>query len=183
MDLETLPTRDRLVRVAATLFQQQGYHGTGLAEILSASNVPKGSLYHHFPKGKTDLAIAAAEWASDEMVAVVEASFENATSFQNGLTTLFFKLAKLFEVSPIARGCPVTSMLDQGTGPSEFDTLVCEVFDRWSDTVIHSGLRLGAPEDEVRAKTERAMILIQGAWVMARARNSAEPIRAAARAL
>lgn len=64
------PTRLRLLKVATRLFQQRGYHAVGLAEILALSEAPKGSLYHHFPGGKPELAeaciqrIAAATMAS-----------------------------------------------------------------------------------------------------------------------
>ena len=47
-------TRDRLVTAATRLFRQRGYDGTGVAEILAAAGVPKGSLYHYFPDGKDD---------------------------------------------------------------------------------------------------------------------------------
>jgi TetR/AcrR family transcriptional repressor of lmrAB and yxaGH operons len=43
------------------LFQQRSYHGVGLSEILTEADAPKGSLYHHFPGGKAQLAIAAVE--------------------------------------------------------------------------------------------------------------------------
>jgi TetR/AcrR family transcriptional repressor of lmrAB and yxaGH operons len=52
------PTRLRLLQVATRLFQQRGYHAVGLAEILLLSETPKGSLYHHFPGGKQELAEA-----------------------------------------------------------------------------------------------------------------------------
>ncbi|MGQ3231064.1 MAG: TetR/AcrR family transcriptional regulator, partial [Blastomonas fulva] len=52
------PTRLRLLQVATRLFQQRGYHAVGLAEILALSETPKGSLYHHFPGGKPELAEA-----------------------------------------------------------------------------------------------------------------------------
>jgi TetR/AcrR family transcriptional repressor of lmrAB and yxaGH operons len=54
-------TRDRIVRAAVGLFQQRGYHGVGLTEILAEAQAPKGSLYHHFPEGKAQLAVAAVE--------------------------------------------------------------------------------------------------------------------------
>lgn len=54
-------TRARLIRVATLLFQMRGYHGVGVAHILEAARIPKGSLYHHFPGGKAQLAIAAVE--------------------------------------------------------------------------------------------------------------------------
>ena len=56
---ETTSTRERLLAAAIRLFQERGYHGAGLAEILEAAQAPKGSLYHHFPGGKPELAIMA----------------------------------------------------------------------------------------------------------------------------
>ena len=65
-------TRSRLVESAARLFRQKGYNGTGLSEVLEAARAPKGSLYHHFPKGKADLALAAADWTSDVVLRVID---------------------------------------------------------------------------------------------------------------
>ena len=45
--------------------------GAGLAEILDDARAPKGSLYHHFPGGKEDLAIAALERVSDGLLALI----------------------------------------------------------------------------------------------------------------
>lgn len=65
-------SRARIVRAAIRLFQQRGYHGVGLSEILAQAHAPKGSLYHHFPGGKAQLAIAAVE----AIAADYEAAFE-----------------------------------------------------------------------------------------------------------
>lgn len=54
--LSTLSTRERLLAVALLRFRQRGYHGVGINEILAEAQAPKGSLYHHFPGGKPQLA-------------------------------------------------------------------------------------------------------------------------------
>lgn len=55
--IEEISTRDRIINAATRLFQLQGYHATGLNQILRESNAPKGSLYYYFPKGKEELAL------------------------------------------------------------------------------------------------------------------------------
>jgi TetR/AcrR family transcriptional repressor of nem operon len=40
--------RENLLRHGVTLLMQQGYHGTGLQEILDAVSIPKGSFYNYF---------------------------------------------------------------------------------------------------------------------------------------
>ncbi len=57
----TETARDRILAAATRLFQQRGYHGAGLSEILAEARAPKGSLYHHFPAGKAQLGVAAVE--------------------------------------------------------------------------------------------------------------------------
>jgi AcrR family transcriptional regulator len=54
---KTATTRTRLLDTAGQLFRCQGFHATGLDEVLKRSVTPKGSLYHYFPGGKDQLAI------------------------------------------------------------------------------------------------------------------------------
>ena len=68
-------SRAKLVACAAELFWRQGYNATGLAEILQAANLPKGSFYFYF-EGKRDLAAAVIEYyrsiVSDDMKRLAE---------------------------------------------------------------------------------------------------------------
>ncbi|MBV8928916.1 MAG: TetR/AcrR family transcriptional regulator, partial [Mycobacteriaceae bacterium] len=59
------PDRSRaaLIDTAATLFRRQGYAATGLNQILEVAGVKPGSMYHHFPDGKQQLAAAVVESA------------------------------------------------------------------------------------------------------------------------
>jgi TetR/AcrR family transcriptional repressor of nem operon len=53
-------TRARLLEVGAELIAQKSFGGCGLAEILSAAGVPKGSFYHYFAS-KEDFGVALIE--------------------------------------------------------------------------------------------------------------------------
>src|SRR5689334_25040429 len=57
------PDRSRaaLIDTAAQLFRRQGYAATGVNQILESADVKAGSLYHHFPDGKQELAAAVVE--------------------------------------------------------------------------------------------------------------------------
>lgn len=48
---------ENIVQTASKLFFHQGYHATGLNQILAESGSPKGSLYYYFPRGKEELAL------------------------------------------------------------------------------------------------------------------------------
>lgn len=55
-------SKEMILKTAARLFQRQGYHATGLNQIIQESGSPKGSLYYYFPGGKEELAVAAIQW-------------------------------------------------------------------------------------------------------------------------
>ncbi|SLN39808.1 putative HTH-type transcriptional regulator YxaF [Pseudoruegeria aquimaris] len=170
-------TKSRLTETAARLFRQKGYHGTGLAEILAESGVPKGSLYHHFPAGKADLAVAAARWASAGMLGIIDDAFTPAADFTGGATTLCFKLAKLFDLYPDWRGCPISSVLFDGPENESFRAVAAEIFESWRHRVETHALRLGLAPEAARRQAEHLMFLVQGGWTQARARQSGDVLR------
>lgn len=60
-------TRDLLIDTMKQLLWERGYDATSPNHVLERSGVGKGSFYHHF-KGKKDLAIAAMESRTDEVI-------------------------------------------------------------------------------------------------------------------
>ena len=176
MTTKPLSTKDRLIRCAAELFRQRGYAGVGVTDILTAANAPKGSLYHHFPDGKADLAIASATWASDGMLRLITASFDPAPDFATGATTLCHKLAKLFDKTGLD-GCPVTGALFDGPDNDLFRTSTRHLLEGWIAEVAHHAQRLGASPEDARRLADHFFILLQGGWDLARMRGDSNVLR------
>ncbi|MEO0937765.1 MAG: TetR/AcrR family transcriptional regulator [Pseudomonadota bacterium] len=176
MDPNAKPTKDRLIEAATLLFRSQGYNGVGVAEILAAAKAPKGSLYHHFPNGKADLALAAAHMASDEMLRLIALSFSDAASFKDGATTLCHKLAKLFDKTGWDT-CPIAATLLPGPDHAAFREAALHIYEGWIGEVHDHASRLGLNADEAQAKSEALFIAIQGGWMLARARRCSNVLR------
>lgn len=177
MTQRALSTKDRLIQSAALLFRTRGYHGVGLNDLLAEANAPKGSLYHHFPNGKSDLAVAAATWASDEMLRLVAASFDDADTFQEGAATLCFKIAKLFDLSGRWDGCPIAATLFEGPDNTEFGDYAQRLYEGWIKEVQAHAERLGLSQPAAQRAAEQVFILIQGGWQLARARRDSDVLR------
>jgi AcrR family transcriptional regulator len=173
----TLSTRDRLIHAASDLFRQRGYAGVGIAQILAAAGAPKGSLYHHFPNGKADLALATADWASDGMLTLIATSFERAATVDDGITTLCHKLAKLFDKGGSWDSCPVEAALSDGPENIVFRERLCQLYDSWIDEIARRAERLGEDRTTARTRSERFVMLLQGGWSLARARASSDVLR------
>ncbi len=170
------PTKERLIRSAANLFRTHGYHGVGLNDLLGEANAPKGSLYHHFPNGKSDLAIAASTWAADQLLIIIAASFEEAKTFKEGATTLCFKLAKFFDKTGWD-GCPISATLFEGPDNTQFRQHAEYLFEGWIAEVRDHAERLGMQSDAAQRAAETVFILIQGGWTLARARGNSDVLR------
>src|SRR3954454_1654848 len=53
----------------ALLQRERGVAGTALPDVLEHSGAPRGSIYHHFPEGKAQLAEEATRYAGDFIAA------------------------------------------------------------------------------------------------------------------
>src|SRR5262249_52243384 len=49
--------KERILETASRLFYDQGYHVTGINQIIEEADIARASLYNHFPS-KTDLLLA-----------------------------------------------------------------------------------------------------------------------------
>ncbi|MCP9971691.1 TetR/AcrR family transcriptional regulator [Actinomadura madurae] len=66
-----------MVRSAAFLFRERGYSGTGFRDVIAHSGAPRGSIYHHFPEGKAQLAEEAVRYAGEFLNAGILAATES----------------------------------------------------------------------------------------------------------
>jgi len=62
-----VPQRERILRIAAQLFAQRGYHGVGMTELQDAVQLGRGALYHHI-RSKEDLLYDIAKQYIAELV-------------------------------------------------------------------------------------------------------------------
>jgi TetR/AcrR family transcriptional regulator, lmrAB and yxaGH operons repressor len=170
-------TKDRLIAAATRLFRQRGYDGTGLTEILADAGVPKGSLYHHFPDGKADLACAAADMTATDVIRVIDDAFRTATDWRHGATTFCFKMAKLFDILNSADACPIFGLLFEGPDQARFRIRAEAAFDRILDAVTRNGLATGLPVATARDTAETFIIGFQGCWTLARIRRNSDVLR------
>lgn len=60
-------SKNHLIECAARLFWKNGYNATGINDILSAAQLPKGSFYFHF-KSKRELAAASVTYYENKII-------------------------------------------------------------------------------------------------------------------
>jgi TetR/AcrR family transcriptional regulator, lmrAB and yxaGH operons repressor len=92
-----LNAREKILTTASRLFQFQGYHATGLNQILKESGAPKGSLYYYFPKGKEELALESIKIASEFIQRKVKDILEKISDPVEAMESIFKNLARIID--------------------------------------------------------------------------------------
>ena len=68
-------SKQDVIETTSALLEAQGYHATGLNQIIKESGAPKGSLYYYFPEGKQELVAAAIARAGFDGIEIFENDF------------------------------------------------------------------------------------------------------------
>ena len=168
--------RDQMIGAAVKLFRSKGYHGVGLTELLTVSEAPKGSFYHHFPQGKEELGEAAIDLSRRLTGALIEQAFAQSTTARGAVTSLARALATLFEKSAYSAGCPIAAIaVDAMPRSARLTAAGQAALSDWAAIIVRYVADFGYGPDEARDFADRLAIALEGAWIVARIQQSAAP--------
>jgi TetR/AcrR family transcriptional repressor of lmrAB and yxaGH operons len=172
--------RSNMVDSAVRLLATQGVEGTSFSEVLAAADAPRGSVYHHFPGGKSELIHAALDRASERSLAAMEA-FRGQSASE--VLEHFLELWRgLLDNSHLSAGCAVLAVTV--TGPeSDLHDHVGSIFKSWTDLLRELFVAGGLSEDAAHRMATVAIAATEGAIVLARAQRRTDPFDEAAATL
>jgi len=164
------PDRSRaaLIDTAALLFRRQGYAATGVNQILEAADVKAGSLYHHFPNGKQELAAAVVDSAGGDIERLLRRFLDSESSVAD-IVDGWIDLLTVQLASDERDGCPIEPIATESVNASEqVREASARAFAGWSAAVADR-LRADGSADREAEQTALAVIaLIEGALILSR---------------
>jgi AcrR family transcriptional regulator len=174
--------RERMVVSAALLIRERGAHATAISDVLEHSGAPRGSAYHYFPGGRTQLLCEAVDFAGDHVGAII-AGAEGGLEL---LDTLMDKYRRQLLDSDFRAGCPIVAVSVE-SGFERGGELDCArmvpvieraaaVFDRWNDLIAQRFVADGISTDQATELAVLATSAIEGAIVLARVRRDVAPL-------
>jgi TetR/AcrR family transcriptional repressor of lmrAB and yxaGH operons len=159
-----------LLRTAAGLFQAQGFHATGLNQVVAEGRAPKGSLYFHFPGGKEQLAAESVAMAADEVRARLLAVDDLDAALELFATRLV--------ASDFRDGCPVATVALDVAGESEPIRLACtEAYASWHEVLTDFLVRQGIGAARAGGLATTVLAAVEGALLLARLERDVTPLR------
>ena len=179
-----MSTRDRIVAAAAQLYGRYGYTGVGLKQVAAESGAPIGSLYHHFPGGKDQLAAEALQLSAEGYQVLVEGIFESSPDLVSGIQAAFAGAAEVLDASGYADACWIeTVALEVASTNEPLRLVTAEIFERWIDAATRLVEAGGVPSGEARRLGIAIITGLEGAFVLSRSLRSREPLLATGEAL
>jgi TetR/AcrR family transcriptional repressor of lmrAB and yxaGH operons len=177
-------SRASMVRSAASLIGSQGVTATSFSEVLADSGAPRGSIYHHFPDGKNQLARDAIRWTSDRVLAH-QGAVAPASAAQ--VLERFIGMWRQVVVSSgggsgcVVAGVAVDTARDGASTDDEgLVTVVRDTFRSWIALLASQLEAVGIATDRAGAIAQTTLAGMEGALILCRAEGDVEPLETVA---
>jgi AcrR family transcriptional regulator len=178
-------TRQRIIELSAPIFNQQGYFGTSMSDIMRATGLEKGGIYNHFAN-KEELALAAFDYNIERRRELTRATFREVRHAADRLVALADILKEILTDTKIPGGCAIVNTIIEAddTNPalkeraaeamSELKGTVYGILTRGID---RNELR---PDIDIERTASKIIMLLEGAVVISRLNDNAAELDKAA---
>src|SRR5712664_2950908 len=173
-------TRRKIVEAAAPIFNQRGYEGSSLNDLLEATGLKKGGIYRHF-SSKEELAAEAFDYTWE---AAWNARLLHVDEKANGIEKLKQLIANFVEHrSPVAGGSPIlNTAIDADDGNPVLRTHVAKALRSWLSrlqVIVEQAQERGETRTGVDPKAVATLIVaaLEGALMMSRLQRKDEALQ------
>lgn len=165
------------------LLMQQGYHGTGLKEILDAVQIPKGSFYNYFPSKESYAAEVIQHYIDPFIDQLGGFLYDPGLDGLSALQNYFAALISSLEQADFKGGCLLGNLMGEIGDTSALCQLSLQFAVQRYQTLLATGLKKAQEEGTVRldkSAEDMAGLLVnawQGAMLRMKIERSAEPLK------
>lgn len=173
----TSNTHDQILQTTCGLLEKQGYHGTGLTEIVRVSGAPKGSLYYYFPAGKEQIISEAILQSGVITAERIRLSLAEMANPAQALHDFILKIADHVEASNFAAGSPLTAVaMETATGSERINSACRTAYGMLTDAFRDRLLAAGMGETRAAELATFITASIEGGIILSRTAHDAAPM-------
>ncbi|UVK52105.1 TetR/AcrR family transcriptional regulator [Mesorhizobium sp. AR02] len=168
-------SRAKMVRSAALLIASHGVNATSFSDVLADSGAPRGSIYHHFPEGKHQLAQDAVRLTGEWVLARQRACA--GTTAADVLSCFVDLWRQVVLASAGASGCAVAGVaIDSGPAEGALIEVVRSTFRSWVDLLRAQLEATGVPSARAASISVATVAGMEGALILCRAEGNSAPL-------
>ena len=174
-------TRDRIIAQAAPLFNQRGYEGCSIQDIMAATGLEKGGIYRHFDS-KEELAAEAFDHAWHLAIAT---RFQKLDAIPNQVDRLKQHIANFAIRSSLPGGCPLlNTAVDSDNGNPVLRERVRKALRTWQTglrKILKEGITAGTirPTIDPNKVSNLIIAVLEGALLIRRIEKNDQPLHQA----
>ncbi|MBA3872272.1 MAG: TetR/AcrR family transcriptional regulator [Anaerolineae bacterium] len=177
-------TRDQIIETTCNLLEMQGYHATGLNQIIKESSSPKGSLYYHFPGGKEELAVEAVRRVGDIVLERIQQNLALISGPAEAIRSFIMNIALNVERSGFRTGGPITTIALETASSSEALREECQrIYTAWQAAFVEKLRAGGISQDHAVDMSVMIIASIEGGVILCRTGRSRKPLEQVAQAI
>ena len=176
--------REQILQTTSILLEKQGYHGTGLNEIIKESHAPKGSLYYYFPDGKEQITAEAVLQSGKDTAERIRMELRENSNASRAVYDFVLQVANHVELSGFAAGSPLTAVAMETATQSERINLACrEAYGMLQSAFNEKLLECGFTKTKADEFATFIVASIEGGIILSRTSHTADPLRLVAKQL
>ena len=164
-------SKDTAIPKLLTVFQQYGYEGATLARLSEATGLGRASLYHHFPKGKEEMATTVLDYLNQGLQTQILAPLRSDLPPADRLLAMNDNIDMFY--SQGEKAC-LLALLNVGEAHDLFQNQIQQMLELWIDSLAKIALEAGVNPKIARQRAEDALLQIEGALVLSRGLNNKE---------
>jgi AcrR family transcriptional regulator len=169
-------SREKMVQSATLLIRERGLTGTSFRDVVEHSGAPRGSIYHHFPGGKAELAEEAVALAGKVGRRLVAQPGE-ASDPVEALRSFIRMWRHTLESTDFRAGCPVVAVATEaGDEAPQLGEAAAAAFESWQRELAAALRNAGAQAPRGRRLAALTVAAVEGAVVLCRASRSSRPL-------
>jgi TetR/AcrR family transcriptional repressor of lmrAB and yxaGH operons len=169
--------RDQIIETTCALLELQGYHATGLNQIIRESGSPKGSLYYYFPGGKEELAAEAVRHAGQIVLGRITENLSISDDPAEAIEQFIMNIAYNVEKSGFRAGGPLTTVAMETASSSDMLREACHrIYAGWQQAFADKLLAGGFAEARAARLSALIIAAIEGGIILCRTSRSREPL-------
>jgi len=173
-------TRQKIVAAAAPIFNQKGYEGSSLTELMAATGLQKGGIYRHFAS-KEELAAEAFDYTWN---LAWQARMLDVDEKASGIEKLKQLIANFVERKPaVGGGCPIlNTAVDADDGNPVLRERVAKALRAWMlrlESILKEAAKSGETRAGVDPKTVATLIVaaLEGGLMISRIERTRDSLR------
>ncbi|GAB3829397.1 TetR/AcrR family transcriptional regulator [Kribbella italica] len=179
----TPSNRARIESTAARLFRRNGYTGTGLKQISADAGAPFGSIYHHFPGGKQQLAETVIRSTGREYLDLVLGLLDGDPDPAAAVHRAFEAAATDLAAADYADACTIATVaLEVASTDEVLRVATADVFETWVQALAE-WFGTWCDSGVARELAQSTIMILEGAFVLSRASRDPEPLLVAGRSM